>query len=98
MDELLTALERTKDIGATALLIGVALWFGFKYVPDQSKRQGETIEVMRNSVEALNNNTEALQMVSERDKDTREALERIEQRVDAINLDMHDLKNQQRKD
>lgn len=95
MGEFLTFAERAKELGSTILIVGAALFFAFKYLPNMMKQQGTTDEVIRNNSAAIQNNTEVLRMVTARDAETRESLERIEKRVDKINLNVHDIKNNQ---
>ena len=95
MSELASFLERAKDISPTILIVGVAMFFLIKYMPNLMKQQGVTDEVIRNNTAVINNNTEVLRLVTARDAETRESLDRIEKRVDEINLDVHDIRTTQ---
>lgn len=95
MSELASFLERAKDLSPTILIVGAALFFLVKYVPGMMKQQGTTDEVIRNCTATIQNNTETLRLVTARDAETRESLDRIEKRVDEINLDVHDIKTTQ---
>jgi len=103
MSEFASFLERAKDISPTILIVAVAVFFLIKYMPGMMKQQGTTDEVIRNCTATIQNNTETLRLVTARDAETRESLDRIEKRVDEINLDVHEIKtkqtiNQQRRD
>ena len=95
MSELASFLERAKDISPTILIVGVAMFFLINYMPNLMKQQGVTDEVIRNNTAVINNNTEVLRLVTARDAETRESLDRIEKRVDEINLDVHDIRTTQ---
>ncbi len=95
MSEFLSFAERLKDVGATVLIVGVAVFFLVKYMPGFMKQQGTLEEVIRHSSTVINNCTEAMRMVTARDEETRDSLNRIEKRVDEINLDVHDIKTKQ---
>lgn len=95
MSELATFLERAKDISPTILIIGAAVFILLKYLPGLMKQQGMTDEVIRHSSQVIANNTEVLRLVTARDEETRDSLDRIEKRVDEINLDVHDIKTKQ---
>ena len=95
MSEFLSFAERLSDVGVTVVVIGLAVFFLIKYVPDILKRQGMTDEVIRHSSEVIANNTEVLRLVTARDEETRDSLSRIEKRVDEINLDVHDIRTTQ---
>lgn len=95
MSELASFLERAKDLSPTILIVGVALFFLVKYMPGMMRQQGMTDEVIRNNTAVISNNTEVLRLVTARDAETRESLDRIEKRVDEINLDVHDIKTNQ---
>ena len=92
MSEFASFLERAKDMSPTILIAGVAVFFLVKYMPSLMKQQGMTDEVIRHSSEVISNNTEVLRLVTARDAETRDSLERIEKRVDEINLDVHEIK------
>lgn len=103
MSEFASFLERAKDISPTILVVGVSVFFLVKYMPSMMKQQGMADEVIRHSSQVIANNTEVLRLVTARDAETRDSLERIEKRVDEINLDVHEIKtkqtiNQQRRD
>ena len=88
--------ERVKELGATVLILGLATFFVVKYMPNLMKQQGTLEEVIKHSARVIENCTEAMRMVSSRDEETRDSLNRIEKRVDDINLDVHEIKaNQQ---
>lgn len=95
MSELASFLERAKDLSPTILIVGVAVFFLIKYMPNLMKQQGMTDEVIRHSSRVIENCTEAMRMVTARDEETRDSLTRIEKRVDEINLDVHDIKTKQ---
>ena len=95
MSEFASFLERVKDISPTILIAAVAIFFLIKYMPGMMKQQGTTDEVIRNCTATIQNNTETLRLVTARDAETRESLDRIEKRVDEINLDVHDIKTKQ---
>lgn len=95
MSEFLSFAERLKDLGSTVLIVGAAIFFSFKYLPNLMKQQGTTEEVIRNCTATIDNNTEVLRVVTTRDAETRESLEHIGKRIEEINLDVHDIKNNQ---
>ena len=95
MSEFLSFAERLKDVGVTVLVIGVAVFFLVKYAPGFFKQQGILEEVISHSSRVIANNNELLRLVMARDGETRDSLERIEKRVDEINLDVHDIKTKQ---
>ena len=95
MSELASFLERAKDLSPTILIVGVAVFFLIKYMPNLMKQQGTTNEIIRNCTATIDNNTEVLRLVTARDAETRESLDRIEKRVDEINLDVHDIRTTQ---
>lgn len=92
MSEFLGFAERIKDLGATVLIIGAAVFFAFKHLPSLMRQQGETTEAIKNNSAVIENNTQVLRMVTARDTETRESLDRIEKHVDEIRLDIHDIK------
>jgi len=95
MSEFLSFAERIKDVGATVVVIGLAAFFLVKYMPGVMKQQGTLEEVIKHSSRVIENCTEAMRLVSARDEETRESLNRIEKRVDDINIDVHDIKTKQ---
>lgn len=95
MSEFLTFAERLKDLGSTILIVGAAIFFAFKHLPGLMKQQGTTEEVIRNCTATIENNTQLLRVVTARDEETRDSLNRIEKRVDEINIDVHDIKHNQ---
>ena len=95
MSEFLSFAERLKDVGVTVVVIGLAVFFLVKYMPGIMKQQGVLEEVIAHSSRVIENCTEAMRMVSARDEETRDALSRIEKRVDEINLDVHDIRTTQ---
>lgn len=95
MSEFLSFAERIKDVGATVLIIGLAVFFLIKYMPSLMKQQGTLEEVVRHSANVIENNTELLRLVTARDEETRESLDRIEKRVDDINIDVREIKTKQ---
>lgn len=95
MSEFGSFLDRAKDVSPTILIVAVAAFFLIKYVPGMIKQQGTTDEVIRNCTATIQNNTETLRLVTARDAETRESLDRIEKRVDEINLDVHEVKAKQ---
>ncbi len=95
MSEFLSFAERLKDVGVTVVVIGLAVFFLIKYMPGIMKQQGVLEEVISHSSRVIENCTEAMRMVSARDEETRDALNRIEKRVDEINLDVHDIRTTQ---
>ena len=95
MSEFLSFAERLKDVGVTIIVIGLAVFFLIKYMPGMVKQQGTLEEVIRNCSATIDNNTEVLRLVTARDAETRESLDRIEKRVDEINLDVHDIRTTQ---
>ena len=95
MSEFASFLERAKDVSPTILVVGLAGFFLLKYLPGLMKQQGRTDEVIRNCTATIQNNTEVLRLVTARDAETRDSLDRIEKRVDEINLDVHDIKTKQ---
>lgn len=95
MSEFLSFAERLKDVGVTALVIGLAAFFLVKYMPSLARQQGALEEVIRHSSRVIANNTEVLRLVTARDGETRDSLDRIEKRVDEINLDVHDIRTTQ---
>lgn len=95
MSEFASFLDRAKDISPTVLIVGVAVFILLKYIPSLMRQQGMTDEVIRNNTACINNNTEVLRLVTARDAETRESLDRIEKRVDEINLDVHDIRTTQ---
>lgn len=103
MSEFLSFAERIKDVGATVLVTGLSVFFLVKYMPGLMKQQGTLEEVIKHSSRVIENCTEAMRLVAARDEETRDSLDRIEKRVDEINLDVHEIKtkqtiNQQRRD
>lgn len=92
MSEFLSFAERLKDLGTTVLVVGAAIFFAFKYLPGLMRQQGETTEVIRNNSVTIENCTEVMRMVTARDAETRESLDRIEKHVDEIKLDIHDIR------
>lgn len=95
MSEFATFLERAKDISPTILVIGVAVFVLLKYFPNLMQQQGRTDEIIRNCTATIQNNTETLRLVTARDAETRESLDRIEKRVDDINIDVREIKTKQ---
>lgn len=95
MSEFLSFAERLKDLGSTVLIVGAAIFFSFKYLPSLMKQQGTAEEIIRHSSAVIQNNTEVLRVVTARDAETRESLDRIEKRIDEIKLDVHDIKHNQ---
>ena len=95
MSEFLSFAERLKDVGVTVLVIGLAVFFLIKYMPNLMKQQGTLEEVVRHSANVIENNTELLRLVTARDEETRESLDRIEKRVDDINIDVREIKTKQ---
>ena len=95
MSEFLSFAERIKDVGVTVVVIGLAAFFLVKYLPDLMRRQGTTDEVIRNCTATIDNCTEVMRLVTVRDEETRDSLERIEKRVDEINIDVHEIKAKQ---
>ena len=95
MSEFLSFAERFKDLGVTVVVIGLAVFFLIKYMPNLMKQQGTLEEVIKHSATVISNNTEVLRLVTARDAETRDSLDRIEKRVDEINLDVHDIKTKQ---
>ena len=95
MSEFLSFAERFKDLGVTVIVIGLAVFFLIKYMPNLVRQQGTLEEVIRHSSRVIANNTEVLRLVTARDAETRESLDRIEKRVDEINLDVHDIRTTQ---
>lgn len=95
MSEFASFLERAKDMSPTILVAGFAVFFLVKYLPGLMRQQGTTDEVIRNNTACINNNTEVLRLVTARDAETRDSLERIEKRVDEINTDVHEIKTKQ---
>lgn len=95
MSEFLSFAERLKDVGVSVAVIGLAAFFLIKYMPSLMKQQGTLEEVIKHSARVVENNTETLRLVIARDAETRDALNRIEKRVDEINLDVHDIKTKQ---
>ena len=95
MSEFLSFAERIKEVGVTVIVIGLAVFFLIRYMPGMAKQQGTLEEVIRNCSATISNNTEVLRLVTARDAETRESLDRIEKRVDEINLDVHDIKTKQ---
>ena len=98
MSELLTLAERLKELGSSALIIGAAVWFAFKYLPDHTRRQGELNEIVKNNSAVIENCTTVLKMVAVKDDSIKESLDRIEKHVGEIGLDVHDLKHLNRRD
>lgn len=96
MSEFLSFAERLKDLGSTVLIVGAAIFLTFRYLPSLMKQQGVTDEVIRNCTATIANNTETLRVVTARDAETRESLDRIEKHIDEIKLDVHDIKHDQK--
>lgn len=95
MSEFLSFAERIKDVGATVLILGLGAFFLVKYAPSFFKQQGILEEVISHSSRVIANNNELLRLVMARDGETRDSLERIEKRVDEINLNVHDIRTTQ---
>lgn len=79
MSEFLKIAETVKDLGSTILIVAAAIWLLAKYLPDQKEQQGETQEVIRNNSAVINNCTKVLELVSVKDAEIKEALERVEE-------------------
>lgn len=95
MSDLASFLDKVRDISPTFLVIGAAVFILIKFMPSIMKQQGTLEEVVRHSANVIENNTELLRLVTARDEETRDSLNRIEKRVDEINLDVHDIKTKQ---
>ena len=95
MSEFLSFAERLKDVGVTVIVVGLAVFFLIKYMPSLMKQQGTLEEVIKHSARVVENNTETLRLVTARDAETRDTLNRIEKRVDDINSDVHEIKTKQ---
>ena len=95
MSEFLSFAERLKDVGITVIVVGLAVFFLIKYMPSLMKQQGTLEEVIKHSARVVENNTETLRLVTARDAETRDTLNRIEKRVDDINSDVHEIKTKQ---
>lgn len=95
MSEFLSFVERASDLSATVLIVGASIFFAYKYLPGQMKQQGTTEEVIKNNSVVIQNNNELLRIVTARDAETRDSLDRIERRVDDIGLDVHDIRLEQ---
>lgn len=95
MKELLVFAGQIKDIGSTALVVGASIWLLVKYIPSQMRQQGEISEVVRSNTSAIEHCTTVLKAVTTQDKEIRAALDRIEERLDVVSLDVHDIKQTQ---
>ena len=95
MSEFLSFAERLKDVGVTVVIIGLAVFFLIKYMPSLMKQQGTLEEVIKHSARVVENNTETLRLVTARDAETRDTLNRIEKRVEGINNDVLEIKTKQ---
>lgn len=95
MSEFASFLERAKDISPTFLIVGLAVFLLLKYLPGLMKQQGVLEEALRHSSSVIENNTETLRLVTARDAETRDSLDRIEKRVDEINIDVNVIKTKQ---
>lgn len=92
MSEILAAANAIKEIGVTALVVGASIWLLASWLPKQSRQEGEISEVIRQCTVAIDNNTKVLEMVSTKDEEIRQALERIEQGVISTSKDARYLK------
>ena len=92
MSEFISFAERLKDLGSTVLIVGVAIFFMFKYLPVLARRQGELNEIIKNNSAVIEACSTVLKMVAVKDEAIEESLERIEKHVNEIGLDVHDLK------
>ena len=84
MSQFVTLANSLKELGVTVVVIAASLWFAYRFVPSQSKMQGEIEEILRNNTAVIENCTEALRMVSANNGDTKEVLTRYEKRLEEI--------------
>ena len=98
MSEFLTFANHVKELGSTVLVVAAAVWILAKYIPAQMRQQGETIETIRHNSSVIHDCTEALKLVSGSDEDMRATLTRMEDRMETMELDLRDMKNQRGKE
>lgn len=84
MSQFVTLANTLTELGSSILIVAASVWFAFKYLPIQMKQQGEVEEILRNNTAVVENCTEVLRMVSVKDGDTKEVLQRCESRLEEI--------------
>ena len=99
MSQFITLANNLREIGSSILIVTASIWFAFKYLPIQMKKQGEIEEILRNNTAVIENCTEVLRMVSLKNDRVQETLLRCEEGIDevkihqtCIEVDLHDIK------
>lgn len=92
MSDLLTLAQTVKELGSTVLVVAAAIWILAKYLPSQMRQQGETNEVLRHTAAVINNNTKVLELVSVKDDELKQTLERIEEELNMTARDVRYIK------
>lgn len=91
MTQFMAMADRLKELGATVVLVTASVWFAFKYLPVQMKKQGEVEEILRNNTALIESCTEVLRVAASKDASANEVLHRCESKLEEILLHQNNI-------